>query len=464
MRAVTVGFVCALLLAFVLTPFLRRFAVAIRALDPHSARKLLRPSQVPRLGGVAIAVAFYLSVLLLFGFGSVVAHATLQTGTLVVPILLCGVPILLLGVVDDLIGLRALPKLVVEIAVALFLYAQGVRVLGTSGFAGPIDLPQLVSLVVTVLWMVGVMNAVNLIDGLDGLASGVAVLALVTMTIAALVRGEYLLAFLTGTLAGSTLGFLRYNFAPASIFMGDAGSLFLGYFLAATSIWSVRKSATLVLVVFPVVSLGLPLLDTGLTLSRRVLSGRPVLQADRDHVHHRLLLRGLPVSSAVLWLYGVCLVFSALSLVMVLCGVTLARVALLVSVLFALGLAYAFGYLKQGPHGLFAALARRRKTRQVLHHLDALSGKLGQAQTLPQVEAHVAAFGQELGLPLTLSFTEPQTPDHSLAIMTQGKPASVLAYLCHGRPEQALNPDERTLLAIFCDQLAPPLARLRPSP
>jgi hypothetical protein len=137
-----------------------------------------------------------------------------------------------------------------------------------------------------------------------------------------------LLALLTGTLMGAVLGFLRYNWAPASIMMGDTGSLFLGYLLAATSIWSVRKSATAVLVVFPVVALGLPLLDTSLTISRRLLAGRPVMQADRDHVHHRLLGHGLPVQKVVLLLYAACAVFSALSLGMVLVERTLARLCL----------------------------------------------------------------------------------------------------------------------------------------
>jgi hypothetical protein len=143
MRAVGFGLLLSLLLSLVLTPLVGRLALWLRALDPFSARKLLRPSQVPRLGGVAIAVAFYLTVATLWSSGSVVARATLQTGTPVLSILLGGVPILLLGIVDDLRGLRALPKLLVEIVVALLLYTQGLRVLGTSGPTGPIELSQL---------------------------------------------------------------------------------------------------------------------------------------------------------------------------------------------------------------------------------------------------------------------------------------------------------------------------------
>ena len=204
MRAVGFGLLLSLVLSLLLTPLVGRLALWLRALDPFSARKLLRPSQVPRLGGVAIAVAFYLTVIALWSSGSVVARATLQSGTPVLSILIGGLPILLLGIVDDLRGLRALPKLIVEIVVALLLYSQGLRVLGTSGPTGPIELSQLLSAVVTVAWIVGVVNAVNLIDGLDGLASGVAVIALGTTTVAALLRGDFLLAFLAGSLAGAT--------------------------------------------------------------------------------------------------------------------------------------------------------------------------------------------------------------------------------------------------------------------
>ncbi len=459
MRAVALGLLLSLLLALCLTPLVRRLALRIRALDPFSARKLLRPTQIPRLGGVGIAASFYLTVLLLWSTGSVVARATLQQGTHVVPILVGGIPILLLGIVDDLRGLRALPKLIVEALVALFLYWQGLRVLGTTGPSGPIELSAILSALVTVAWIVGVVNAVNLIDGLDGLASGVAVIALSTTTVAALLRGELLLAFLTGSLAGATLGFLRYNFNPASIFMGDSGSLFLGYLLATSSIWSVRKSATAVLVIFPVVALGLPLLDTGLTISRRFLAGRPVMQADRDHVHHRLLLKGLPVRRAVLLLYGVCLVFSALSLLMVLGNPELARLGLVLSVGFALLLGYWFGYLRSGPHGLWAALRRRERTQKLLARLEAIPVELEQAQALSDVEKLVADFGRLLGVELSLDVSAESVEEGCYPIMASGKQGRLLGVIRPQAAQRDSNPDERTLLGLLCDALVPSLLR-----
>ena len=464
MRAMAMGFAVALLLTLLLTPLVRQLALRLGALDPFSARKVRKPSTVPRLGGLGIAVAFYFTVGLLWLLGSTVARATISPETPVGLILLGGVPILLLGIIDDLHGLRALPKLLVQTVVGVALWWSGLRVLGASSLHGSVELYGFVSCAATVLWLVAVINAVNLIDGLDGLASGVVLFALGTTTLAALWRGEHLLALLTGTLMGAVLGFLRYNWAPASIMMGDTGSLFLGYLLAATSIWSVRKSATAVLVVFPVVALGLPLLDTSLTISRRLLAGRPVMQADRDHVHHRLLGHGLPVQKVVLLLYAACAVFSALSLGMVLVERTLARLCLLAAVIFALGLSYGFGYLRLGPRGLFIALRHRRRTRQLLQLLQELGPQLQAAQTQQELDAQVTRFAVAIGLSLSLQPLSSESAQ-SLAAGPKthypvGSREAVLAQLTVEAPESQLRPDEQILLQLLCDQLAPVVQRL----
>jgi UDP-GlcNAc:undecaprenyl-phosphate GlcNAc-1-phosphate transferase len=479
MRALLFGFAVALLLSLVLTPAVRKLALWLGALDPFSARKVLAPTVVPRLGGLGIAAAFYLAVGLLWLLGSTLARATLDPATPVGLILLGGVPILGLGAVDDLYGLRALPKLAVQIAVGVLLWGAGLRVLGTSSPTGSIELYGVLSCVVTVAWLVGVVNAVNLIDGLDGLASGVALFALGTTTVAALLTGDLLLALLTGTLAGAVLGFLRFNWTPASIMMGDTGSLFLGYLLATTSIWSVRKSATAVLVVFPVVALGLPLLDTSLTISRRLLAGRPVMQADRDHVHHRLLGHGLPVRRAVLVLYAVCAVFAALSLGMVLSERSIGRWLLAVAAGFALLVAYLLGYLRGGPQGLFAALRQRRRTQALLQRLDSAAEKLHSADGLPAVRAVIADFATALGRPLQLTQSASPAPLSAAASARADGPAvaaplpatrypvgtrqAVLGHLELPMPESALSPDERTLIQLLCDLLAPTLVRLKSS-
>ena len=462
MRALAAGGALAFLLALLLTPLVRRLAHRLGALDPFSARKVLGPSTVPRLGGLGIAAAFYLTLLVLWRLDSTLARAVLARESPVRAILAGGFPILVLGVVDDLRGLRALPKLVVEVLLGLGLWAAGLRVFGESSFG--LELGGALSCVVTVAWLVGVVNAVNLIDGLDGLASGTALFSLGTLAVAAVARGDLLLALLAVVLCGAVLGFLVFNWSPASIFMGDTGSLFLGYVLATTSVWSVSKAATLVLAVFPVVALGLPILDTSLTISRRLLAGRPVMQADRDHVHHRLLGRGAGVPRTVLTLYGVCAVFSGLSLVMLLGDRGAARLALLCAVLFALGLGYGLGYLRGGPHGLWTSDRRRRRNRQILRGLERLPAELASGrETLAAVLARIGAALGSPGAPLPLRIVPPAPePDAEPAgpAVTRypiGTQDALRGWLEIARPEAQLGPDERTLLQALCDALAPAL-------
>jgi hypothetical protein len=186
------------------------------------------------------------------------------------------------------------------------------------------------------------------------------------------------------------------------------------------------------------------------------------MQADRDHVHHRLLLKGLPVRQAVLLLYAACLIFSGLSLAMVLGGLWLARLGLLISVGFALLLGYWFGYLRSGPHGLWAALTRRQRTRQLLDRLNALSTELASAQQLADLKTAIEQFGSLLGVPLRLDLsTDPkEAATDGYPIVVPGKQGRLLGYLRPVDAEHQANPDERTLLGLLCDAVAPHLARV----
>jgi UDP-GlcNAc:undecaprenyl-phosphate GlcNAc-1-phosphate transferase len=175
----------------------------------------------------------------------------------------------------------------------------------------------LLSLVLTALWIIAVTNSLNLIDGLDGLAAGIAFFVTVCVFVVSLIQGNYFVCTLAITLAGALLGFLRFNFAPATIFLGDTGSLFLGFFLATLAIHTSQKSSTLLAIVVPFVAFGLPLLDTALTVLRRFLSGRPLFVGDRDHIHHRLLQSRLTPRVAVLGLYALAALFSLGSLLIV---------------------------------------------------------------------------------------------------------------------------------------------------
>ena len=166
----------------------------------------------------------------------------------------------------------------------------------------------------TVLWVLAITNAFNLIDGLDGLAAGSALFSTLVAFVVALLNGYSLVTVMTIALAGAILGFLRFNFNPATIFLGDSGSLFIGFVLSALALQGAQKAPTIVAVAIPVVSFGLPILETALSIVRRLISGRPVFTADREHIHHKLLQHGMTHRQVVILLYGVSAIFALLSL------------------------------------------------------------------------------------------------------------------------------------------------------
>jgi UDP-GlcNAc:undecaprenyl-phosphate GlcNAc-1-phosphate transferase len=311
------GFAVAFAIAWALTPTVRRIAIRLGAVDLRSTAKI-HTADVPRLGGVAVAIAFYLPVLVLALRVNLFANRLYADPPHIIALLGGGLVILALGVWDDLHGLSAAQKLAVQIPVAVAVWWAGLRIGGTTELSGQLFAfgPGL-SLVATVIWIVGVVNALNLIDGLDGLASGIAFQALVATALCAWHRDEPVLALMSIVLSGAVGGFLVHNFHPASVFMGDSGSMFLGFVIATASIWSSQKGATAVGVVLPAVALGLPLLDTSLAVWRRFAARKNVFIGDLDHIHHRFLARGWPYEATVLVLYGIGLVFSGLSVLLI---------------------------------------------------------------------------------------------------------------------------------------------------
>ena len=218
-------------------------------------------------------------------------------------IVLGGAILFTAGLIDDIRGLKPLSKLVAQCAAASLAYALGLRVEVLSvGNEAQIALGWL-SLPLTVLWVVGVTNAFNLIDGLDGLATGVALVALGTILAVAASLGNMDVVVVCVALVGALIGFLRYNFNPARVFLGDSGSLFVGFMLAILSVHGSMKSATAVLTIVPLFALALPLLDTSLAIARRFLRGVPLSTADAGHIHHRLIALGLTHRRAVLVMY-----------------------------------------------------------------------------------------------------------------------------------------------------------------
>jgi UDP-GlcNAc:undecaprenyl-phosphate/decaprenyl-phosphate GlcNAc-1-phosphate transferase len=310
-----VTFLVALMVALVLTLVVRNRALAWGLLDQANSSRKVHVRPIPRLGGIGMVGGFFAPLCALFLVDSGVGHHFRSHTALVWGLFGGGLVVAALGLFDDLRGAGAKLKFSVQLLLALGLYVAGFRIeLIANPFGPPVPL-GLLGLPFTVLWVVGVINALNLIDGLDGLAGGVAFFGVGTNFILALSRGDLVLCLVMAALAGAILGFLLFNFNPASIFMGDTGSMFLGFVLAAVSIKTSAKSGTAVAMLVPVMALGLPIMDTLLAMVRRTILGRPMFSADREHIHHRMMSRlVLSHRSAVLVLYGLCGLFTLTAL------------------------------------------------------------------------------------------------------------------------------------------------------
>lgn len=309
-----VPFLLATVVAAILTPLVRHFAMRWGVLDNANEARKIHGQPIPRLGGIAIAAAFYLTLLAAELYNNALTSVVLGQPPRALGLLAGGVLIAALGVYDDVRGSGATRKFTVQLGVGAFVYFMGFRIDQiTNPFGGPLNLGSL-GLPFTLLWVVGVINAMNLIDGLDGLAGGVGLIAVVTNFLLALERGDHLMMLVSAAFGGAILGFLFYNFHPASIFMGDTGSMFLGFVLATTAIQTNQKASTTVTLLTPIVMLGLPIFDTLLAIARRAADGQPLFKADREHIHHRLLGLGLSHRQVTLFLYGVCICLASVAL------------------------------------------------------------------------------------------------------------------------------------------------------
>ncbi|WP_378951086.1 glycosyltransferase family 4 protein [Pelosinus sp. sgz500959] len=304
MQTYIVAFTIALAVAYFVTPQVKDLATKIGALDAPDDRKV-HTKPIPRMGGLAIYAGFVLSIL-----------ASMYISREIMGLLVGGTVILIVGIIDDLKPLPAKVKLLGQIVAAVVLVMFDIRIDWLTNPFGDMLYVDYFAIPLTILWVVSLTNTVNLIDGLDGLAAGVSTIAAVTILLVALQQNFWTVAILTAALAGSALGFLQHNFNPAKIFMGDTGSMFLGYMLAAISILGAVKSAATIALIVPIVALGLPILDTAFAIIRRYMSGRPIFKPDKGHLHHRLLEMGLTQKQAVLLMYVIsgCLGLSAIAL------------------------------------------------------------------------------------------------------------------------------------------------------
>lgn len=296
------AFFVSLSLSLVLTPLALRLAVSREIFDNPGAHKI-QESPIPYLGGLAIVAAFALAVLLATFLNPPV------TGTdELVAILGFALLLSLLGLIDDLRGLNPLPKFAAQVAAGIALWSLGVGVL-----LFPSDV---LNALFTVLWIVGVTNAFNLLDNMDGLSAGIATIAAGFFFLIAVLNGQILVAALSIALAGCALGFLRHNFHPARIYMGDAGSLFLGFLLAVIGIKLEFEGPTQITFLVPILVLGVPILDTALVTTTRLIHHRNPLSGGRDHTSHRLVFVGIPVRAAVSLIYAASIALGWLAVVM----------------------------------------------------------------------------------------------------------------------------------------------------
>ncbi|HEY5258159.1 MAG TPA: MraY family glycosyltransferase [Candidatus Baltobacteraceae bacterium] len=328
------------------TPFVIRLATYLGVIDAIGDERRVHENPTPRIGGLALFFGFAFALFVVLGIALAYPHLlfpSLSTGasslhdlraeiaTLsdqlgasksVVGLLFGSMLILAVGAWDDLMGgMRPRNKLFAQIVVALISMLYGFIIPGTTNpfdhnpYTNWINFPLWLGIPLTLFWYVAMMNAINFIDGLDGLLSGVTAISCLSIFVISFQQGQPAVALIVAALAGAALGFLPYNFNPAKIFLGDAGSLFIGYVFATISIIGTAKSAITISLLVPVVILALPILDTFFAIVRRMLSGKRITEADRGHFHHQLIFRfGLNVRQAVLLIYVVCLLLGTVAL------------------------------------------------------------------------------------------------------------------------------------------------------
>lgn len=297
-----------MILSAILTPFIRLLAFKVGAVDNPNARRVNKVP-MPTMGGLAIFLAFNVTNFLLLRKQYPIEQLW--------ALLLAECIILATGIIDDIYELKPRQKIygITLAALVVFFIAKIKMTTITLPFLGTVTLGWL-SLPITLIWILAITNAVNLIDGLDGLATGVAIIALSTSA----VTGYFFLnvtntfiSIMMFTLVAALIGFLPYNFHPAKIYLGDTGSLFIGFMISVFALYGL-KNATFITIIIPVIIVGVPITDTVYAILRRILNKKPISQADKHHLHHRLMQMGLSHRQTVLVIYGIALIFSSISL------------------------------------------------------------------------------------------------------------------------------------------------------
>lgn len=291
-----IAFFCAFVIAFIVTPLARMLALKVGALDVPKSERKIHKNPMPYFGGIAIYVAIMACMFVFLPHDKTNMSIMIGASLLV-----------LVGIVDDMYDMPAKLKLAFQIIAAIIVVMGGVRIYFiTNPFhdAGFSFLNTL-SIPVTIIWIVGVTNTINLIDGLDGLAAGVSGIAALSLLLTAFTKGYDFIIIQCAIVAGASLGFLPHNFNPAKIFMGDTGSMLLGYMLSIVAILGSVKSVAAITLIVPIFAIGIPILDTFFAIMRRLINKKPIMEADKEHLHHQLMKKGLNQKQTVLVLYAI---------------------------------------------------------------------------------------------------------------------------------------------------------------
>lgn len=314
-------FAIACIATAILTPFSIRLAYKVGAIDVPKDERRAHAKPMPRIGGLAFIAGFFISTLVIFLFCEVDRTVNLVDVNLI-GFYVGAIIIVIVGLLDDMKvskkGLKPMTKLMGQLLAAICVVLSGIRIGYIEiPFLSMYGLTEMLSIIITIGWIVGVTNAINLIDGLDGLASGVSAIAVLSLLVIFALNGAAIIPVILATaLLGSLLGFLPYNFSPAKTFMGDVGSNFLGYTLATVSMLGMAKTYTVMAIILPIIILALPIFDTLFAIGRRVLSGKSIMEADRGHLHHRLIDLGLSQRQAVFVLYSIAAILGVFAIVL----------------------------------------------------------------------------------------------------------------------------------------------------
>ena len=304
---IAIAFLLACITSFVVTPYTIKLAKKIGAIDMPSDRRINK-KPMPRIGGLAVITGFLFSAFYLVLTMSIEGKLDLNdTENYKVKLIGFLVGIIFLGIfalLDDVKDLKPIQKLIVQIISAIIIYAFGIRIEDINGWI----LPEVISFILTIGWIVGITNAINLIDGLDGLSSGITLISCIFLLLIFATNSSPIISVVLITaLAGAILGFLPYNANPAKTFIGDVGAQFLGFSLSVIAILGVAKTVTLIVLIAPILILGLPIFDTLFAIVRRIIKGKSikaVFNADRGHLHHRIMKMGYTQKQAVYILYS----------------------------------------------------------------------------------------------------------------------------------------------------------------